>query len=89
MTGKSTRRQEKPETFRQAQYWQKVKSKYLAAGLCNGCAGQAAYGHQLGFARIQDPCDVCLMTALPQDMIEKHGVWGQRWLVGHFIRGVD
>lgn len=78
------RKGDKPETVRQAATWENVKNHYLAAGLCNGCAGQAAYGHQLGFSRIKDPCDTCKMITLPDKLTARHGDRGQKWLRGHY-----
>lgn len=48
-----------PETTRQSQTWETTANFYEQDGLCRGCAGQAAYGHQLGFSRIHPPCDAC------------------------------
>lgn len=75
-------KRDKPETFRQAGTWENVKNKYVDAGLCNGCAGQAAYGHQLGFTRIHPPCEADAGKTLPAELITKHGDRGQRWLDG-------
>lgn len=69
----------KPETMSQARTWDTVKAAYLRAGLCHACAGQAAWGHQLGFGHvsppdkrgfrhgIRPPCDRCrpLVAAFP------------------------
>jgi len=41
---------QKPETASQASSWTVRKNKYLVLGLCEACAAQAAWGHQLGFA---------------------------------------
>jgi hypothetical protein len=46
-------------TRRQAQRWDAHVEAYKARGLCVGCAGQAAYGHQLGFNVIKPPCEEC------------------------------
>jgi hypothetical protein len=77
-------KRDKPETPRQAATWENVKNRYVEAGLCTGCAGQAAYGHQLGFTRIKDPCDNCRTVTLPDDLIKRHGDRGVLWLAGHF-----
>lgn len=77
-------KRDKPETARQAETWQNTKGKYLAAGLCNACAGQAAYGHQLGFHRIQPPCGEDAGKTLPVGLVERHGDRGARWLAGEF-----
>ena len=79
------RKGDRPETLRQAETWENVKNKYVAAGLDNGCAGQAAYGHQMGFARIHPPCPACQLITLPQDLIDRHGDRGARWLAGEFV----
>jgi hypothetical protein len=47
------------ETLRQAQRWEQVKAHYQGKGLCGPCAAQAAYGHQIGFTRVNPPCDAC------------------------------
>lgn len=65
---------EPPETMRQAKRWETTKNRYLAAGLCVTCASQAAYGHQLGFARIHPPCDKC-MSAMVSFPIQATTVW--------------
>jgi hypothetical protein len=48
-----------PETMRQAKTWQVHNNRYVDLGLCYACAAQAGYGHQLGFSRINPPCEVC------------------------------
>lgn len=78
------RKGDRPETLRQAETWENVKNKYVAAGLCNGCAGQAAYGHQMGFHRIQQPCAEDAGKTLPDDLVTRHGDRGARWLAGEF-----
>jgi len=89
MSGKRrTRKGDPPENIEQARYWQLIKNRYQAAGLCNGCAGQAAYGHQLGFTRVQDPCSACRGTRVPRTLVARHGVRGQQWLNGHFVKDV-
>jgi hypothetical protein len=65
----------KPETPGQAASWLTRMNKYLELGLCHGCAAQAAYGHQNGFAphehvrgghmvieSIQPPCKACALV---------------------------
>lgn len=58
---------ELPETLRAARRWDETRDRYAAAGLCDRCAAQAAYGHADGFSEIHPPCDNCaeLVTALP------------------------
>lgn len=53
------RQLEESESFRQAKTWETVTRRYQREGLCRGCAGQAAYGHQLGFSRVNPPCGEC------------------------------
>ncbi len=81
-------KKDKPETQRQASTWENVTNRYEAAGLCRGCAGQAAYGHQLGFNRVKDPCDPCRGVVLPGALIAKHGDRGAMWLAGHYTKVV-
>lgn len=59
----------KPETIRQARRWEKVKDVYLELGLCHKCAAMAAWGHQVGFAICNRPCDICLplIEGLPRE----------------------
>lgn len=75
-----------PETVVQAVLWQTVKNQYVAAGLCDGCAGQAAWGHQslVGFRRIHPPCQRCVGIVLNEEMVRRHGARGQRWLDGGY-----
>lgn len=49
-----------PETLGQAKVWEIVKATYRHVGLCEKCAAQAAWGHQIGFALSNPPCDRCL-----------------------------
>lgn len=51
---------DRPETMHEARRWDASNSHYLRLGLCYVCAAQAAYGHQLGFARVNPPCVVCV-----------------------------
>ena len=55
----------RPESPTQAQTWDKVASRYRAAGWCDQCAAQAAWGHQCGFTQIHPPCPTCRGRALP------------------------
>jgi len=61
------RRAEAPETLGQARVWTRKCNRYTIAGLCAGCAAQAAYGHAQGFADIRPPCKACqpLVSAFP------------------------
>jgi hypothetical protein len=80
---------DRPETVRQARTWETVKGHYEDAGLDGGCAGQAAYGHQLGFAKVNPPCDHCSYIVLPRTLIARHGIRGQQWLHGHFTKATE
>lgn len=56
-----------PETLRAARRWDETRDRYAAAGLCDRCAAQAAYGHADGFSEVHPPCGGCaeLVTAFP------------------------
>lgn len=72
-----------PETLSQASTWEKVKARYLQAGACDRCAAQVAWGHQVGFARLEPcRCARCLGLPLHQKLIARHGMRGQRWFLG-------
>lgn len=47
------------ETLRQARTFDSNKGHYESLGLCNPCAAQAAWGHQLGFSECKPPCQEC------------------------------
>lgn len=49
----------RPETIDMARRWQTRLNKYVNAGLCFHCAGQAAYGHRDGWANVRPPCSLC------------------------------
>ena len=54
---------DRPETLEQALVWQKNLSNYKSHGLCHKCASQAAWGHQIGWTRLQHPpCEQCTST---------------------------
>jgi hypothetical protein len=58
----------RPESPTQVRQWEKTKSRYIHAGLCERCAAQAAWAHQPGaggWNAIRPPCSVCaeVMTA--------------------------
>jgi hypothetical protein len=78
------RKGDRPETVSQAKNWETVKGRYIREGLCNGCAGQAAYGHQLAFTRIQAPCLADRGRVLSETLIKQQGTRGQLWLNGHW-----
>jgi len=50
------------ETLSQARTHDRYARAYRDAGLCSGCAYQAAYGHQLGFGVVRPPCEGCAAT---------------------------
>lgn len=56
----SPSRRAEGETLSQAREWDRTKMHYVRLGLDHRCAAQAAYGHQLGFAQVMDPCAACL-----------------------------
>jgi hypothetical protein len=70
-----------PESLSQARAWDRCRAKYAAAGLCDACAAQAAWGHQIGFGyvstrpwleadrRIKAPCESCapIVAAFPAE----------------------
>ena len=62
------------ETLRQARSFDTHKRHYQGLGLCGRCAAQAAWGHKLGFSRIDPPCDDCqpLVDTFP---VDKPGKW--------------
>jgi hypothetical protein len=47
------------ETIWQAWRFDAMKRHYQRLGLCRVCAAQAAWGHQLGFSRVKQPCHGC------------------------------
>lgn len=48
-----------PETPRQAKRWDSAFTRYSRAGLCDRCASQAAWGGQIGYCRVDPPCESC------------------------------
>ena len=50
---------ERPETLEQARRWDVQKSRALAHGLCERCAGQYSWGLQIGFTHSRPPCPSC------------------------------
>jgi hypothetical protein len=62
-----------PESATQAATWQTTTTRYIALGLCPRCAAQAAYGHQLGFSRVEPPCADCLSVVEGFDMEKPNG----------------
>jgi hypothetical protein len=51
-----------PETVHEARRWQTRLNKYVKAGICHRCAGQAANGHRDGWANVRPPCGECWPT---------------------------
>jgi hypothetical protein len=49
----------RPETLRQARLSDAAASFYRRAGLCDRCAGQAAWGHATSFSEVLPPCQEC------------------------------
>jgi hypothetical protein len=58
-----------PEGLGQVRVWDRKKKRYLIAGLCERCAAQAAWGHAIGFGKIEKPCSVCqpLVNEFPDE----------------------
>lgn len=75
-----------PESPAQAATWLKVKNRYTQLGLCNGCAGQAAWGHQCGFALIHPPCPDCAVLIADWPVAKPNG-WRTRG--GNASRAAD
>jgi hypothetical protein len=72
----SARRSTKPETMAQARAYDRKVRRYRRLGLCGACASQAAWGHQCGFGKINDPCTECapIVAAFPDA-----GPRGSKW----------
>jgi hypothetical protein len=49
-----------PERIGQARTFDVRASQYRRAGLCDMCAAQAGYGHQLSFTKVRPPCRDCI-----------------------------
>jgi hypothetical protein len=49
----------RPETIRQAKRWDVAANKAERLGLCRKCAGQHAWGLQIGFGLSHPPCPTC------------------------------
>lgn len=62
------------ETFWQAETFDANKRHYLGLGLCYTCAAQAAWGHQLGFSQIHEPCHAC-QPIVDRFPLAKQGKW--------------
>lgn len=48
-----------PESFSQAESFDRVLAHALTAGICASCAAQVAWGAQNGFGSVRPPCDKC------------------------------
>jgi len=70
------RSQIEPETISQARVWDRKNKRYLIAGLCFGCAAQAAWGHAIGFQKINPPCAECIPLIASFDT---PGPQGSKW----------
>lgn len=57
----------RPETLDQAHRCDVQKSRAIARGLCDKCAGQYAWGLQVGFTHSRPPCSSCavILAATP------------------------
>lgn len=64
---------ERAESLREAIEWDTTKNQYLRLGLCYRCAVAAAYGHQLGFARVVQPCRLCVTVVAAFPMAAANG----------------
>jgi hypothetical protein len=64
---------DEPETVGQVHAWERVKARYLRAGLCHYCSSVAAWGHQLGFARVGPPRSSCAMLVLSFPVAKANG----------------
>lgn len=62
------------ESNRQARTYDATKLHYQRLGLCRFCAAQGAWGHQLGFSRVNPPCHECqpLVNSFP---VTEPGAW--------------
>lgn len=64
----------RPETAAQAAHFQRLNGEALAAGFCNVCAPQFAYGRQHGWSAVKPPCAHCHPLAADQ---------APRWAYAH------
>jgi hypothetical protein len=66
------------ETIQQAQSWENVKNGYLACGLCDKCAAQAAWGHQHhagSWTQLHPPCGGCIPIVAGFPLATTSPVW--------------
>jgi hypothetical protein len=67
-----------PETQRQAQEWERFKNRYQRSGLCDRCAAQAAWGHQVsagGWRVVKPPCPPCAELVAMFPYITANPAW--------------
>jgi hypothetical protein len=63
----------KPETQSQAETWTRVETNAALFGLDHRCAAQLAWGAQLGFANVHEPCDDCKALLADQPTVRPGG----------------
>jgi hypothetical protein len=64
--------------MRQAQRWDLIKHRYVNAALCDGCAAQAAWGHQDnagGWDDLKPPCDRCTLVVHDLPVAATNPLW--------------
>lgn len=64
-----------PETASEAAEYDKRVSRYRRAGFCDACAGQAAWGGQLGFSNVRPPCPTCTGLTPPAGTGVRAAAW--------------
>jgi hypothetical protein len=67
-----------PETMRQAQRWEIIKTRYTNAGLCDRCAAQAGWGHQDnagGWNDLRPPCELCVPIVRGFPVMTTNPLW--------------
>jgi hypothetical protein len=67
-----------PETLAQAAEWERAKARYVSGGLCEVCAGQAAWGHQQGaggWSALKPPCPPCAVVIEGFPMATSNPLW--------------
>lgn len=75
-TKQTTGKAGQPETLNQVRWWDHNKTNYVKNGWCDKCAAQAAWGHQIGFTKIDNgPCEKCVGLPVPA----KAGARAARW----------
>ncbi len=67
---------ERPETMSETRTWDVTKNHYKRDGLCHRCASQAAWGHQIGFSRLEHaPCSDCAAVVATFPVEASHPAW--------------